>query len=132
MPPSKPIVGLVASKHRAERILTALEGAGLSRDDLSVLFADDPSSRGSTGPFIATGPMMAALNGAPAGVVSDGIAGALVRMGIHELEAQGYEAKINGGSILVSVHVDDHEERVLAKTILMEGRALDISPKVKR
>jgi hypothetical protein len=35
-------IGIVASQRQAERILTALEGAGLSKDDVSVLFAGDP------------------------------------------------------------------------------------------
>jgi hypothetical protein len=78
------------------------------------------------GPFIAAGPIMAALSGAAAGAAIGGIAGALIGMGIPELEAKQYEGKIVGGNILLSVHVEDSEERSRAKKIL-EGRgAVDV------
>src|SRR3954471_9093234 len=59
------------------------------------------------GPFIAAGPILAALSGAAAGATVGGIAGALIGLGIPEVEAKAYEGKIKGGSILVSVHVED-------------------------
>src|SRR5437763_4836936 len=42
------------------------------------------------GPFIAAGPIMAALSGAAAGAALGGITGALVGLGIPELEAKLY------------------------------------------
>lgn len=48
------------------------------------------------GPFIAAGPIFAALSGAAAGAAVGGIAGALVGMGIPEIEAKRYEGKIKG------------------------------------
>src|SRR5438270_1006300 len=59
------------------------------------------------GPFIAAGPIMAALSGAAAGAALGGITGALIGLGIPELEAKQYEGKIKGGNILLSVHVAD-------------------------
>lgn len=78
------------------------------------------------GPFIAAGPIMAALSGAAAGAAVGGIAGALIGMGIPELEAKQYEGKVKGGNILLSVHVDDRDERARAKKILEAGGATDI------
>jgi len=78
------------------------------------------------GPFIAAGPIMAALSGAAAGAAVGGITGALVGMGIPELEAKQYEGKVKGGNILLSVHVDDRDERARAKKILEAGGATDI------
>ena len=40
------------------------------------------------GPFIAAGPVMAALSGAAAGAAVGGIAGALIGLGIPEIEAK--------------------------------------------
>jgi hypothetical protein len=46
------------------------------------------------GPFIAAGPIMAALSGAAAGAALGGLTGALIGMGIPEYEAKRYEGKI--------------------------------------
>src|SRR5499426_4073467 len=70
------------------------------------------------GPFIAAGPIMAALSGAAAGAALGGIAGALIGLGIPEYEAKQYEGKLKKGNILISVHTDDRTERSRAKEIL--------------
>src|ERR1700749_3161839 len=49
------------------------------------------------GPFIAAGPIMAALGGAAIGAGVGGLTGALVGMGIPELEAKLYEGKLKAG-----------------------------------
>ena len=79
------------------------------------------------GPFIAAGPIMAALSGIAVGAAVGGITGALIGMGIPELEAKRYEGKIKDGNILISVHADDSEEVVKAKGIFESGRGTDIS-----
>jgi hypothetical protein len=79
------------------------------------------------GPFIAAGPILAALSGAAAGAAVGGITGALVGMGIPEIEAKQYEGKIKGGNVLVSVHVEDADERGKAKKLLERHGATDIS-----
>jgi hypothetical protein len=79
------------------------------------------------GPFIAAGPILAALSGAAVGAAVGGLTGALVGMGIPELEAKQYESKIREGNILVSVHTDDGTERNRASEILKRGGAHDIS-----
>src|SRR5438874_11385318 len=58
------------------------------------------------GPFIAAGPIMAALSGAGAGALAGGLTGALVGMGIPEYEAKRYEGKLRNGNILLSVHTN--------------------------
>ena len=57
------------------------------------------------GPFIAAGPIMAALAGAGVGGAVGGLTGALVGMGIPEYEAKRYEGRVKDGGILVSVHL---------------------------
>jgi hypothetical protein len=79
------------------------------------------------GPFIAAGPIMAALAGAGVGAAVGGLTGALVGMGIPEYEAKRYEGKIKGGNILISVHSEDSEERTRAKEIFERSGAHDIS-----
>ena len=79
------------------------------------------------GPFIAAGPIVAALAGAGAGAAAGGLTGALIGMGIPELEAKQYEGKIKDGNILLSVHTEDGKERDRAKKVLEAGGAEDIS-----
>src|SRR5215212_236107 len=52
------------------------------------------------GPFIAAGPIMAALSGAGVGGTLGGLVGALVGMGIPEYEAKRYEGRVKSGGIL--------------------------------
>jgi hypothetical protein len=79
------------------------------------------------GPFIAAGPIMAALSGAAAGAALGGLTGALIGMGIPEYEAKRYEGKVKEGNVLISVHAEDSTERNRAKTIFDEAGAEDIS-----
>lgn len=75
------------------------------------------------GPFIAAGPILAALSGAAAGATLGGVTGALIGLGIPEIEAKQYEGKIRDGNILLSVHVEDSKERARAKEILEQSGA---------
>jgi hypothetical protein len=79
------------------------------------------------GPFIAAGPLMAALAGAGIGGTIGGIAGGLIGMGVPEYEAKRYEGLVNKGGILLSVHSDSSEEVKRAEEILKSTGAEDIS-----
>jgi hypothetical protein len=79
------------------------------------------------GPFIAAGPIVAALAGAGAVGALGGIIGALVGMGIPEYEAKRYEGRIREGGVLVSIHCDGGEWVKRAKQSLRETGAQDIA-----
>jgi hypothetical protein len=79
------------------------------------------------GPFIAAGPIMAALAGLGVGGAVGGLIGALVGMGIPEYEAKRYEGRVKDGGILVSVHCDNSEWVGRAKEILKRTGAEDIA-----
>lgn len=79
------------------------------------------------GPFIAAGPLMAALSGAAAGAAVGGVAGGLIGLGIPEYEARTYEGKVRGGNILIAVHTDNGETEKRAKQIFEANQAHDIS-----
>lgn len=79
------------------------------------------------GPFIAAGPIMAALAGVGVGGAVGGIAGALIGMGIPEYEAKRYEGRVKQGGILLSVHSDSSEWTKRAKEILERTGADDVS-----
>jgi hypothetical protein len=79
------------------------------------------------GPFIAAGPILAALGGAAIGAATGGVAGSLIGLGMPEYEAKRYDAKIRGGNLLISVHTDDGDARRRAKDIFEQHDASDIA-----
>lgn len=79
------------------------------------------------GPFIAAGPIMAALGGAAVGTAAGGLVGSLVGLGMPEFEAKRYDAKIREGNILISVHAEDGKLKDLAKEVFKRNHADDIS-----
>ncbi len=79
------------------------------------------------GPFIAAGPVMAALAGVGVGGAVGGIAGTLIGMGIPEYEAKRYEGRVKEGGILLSVHSDNSEWTTRAKEILKRTGAQDVA-----
>lgn len=79
------------------------------------------------GPFIAAGPVMAALSGGAIGAGIGGIAGALIGLGVPEYEAKRYQGAVKEGGILISVHTDSAGRAKEAKRIFEESGAHDIS-----
>ena len=79
------------------------------------------------GPFIAAGPIMAALAGVGVGGALGGVTGALIGFGMPEYEAKRYAGRIDKGCILLSVHCDDADWTKKATEILKRTGAEDIS-----
>jgi hypothetical protein len=79
------------------------------------------------GPFVAAGPIMAALSGAAVGAAAGGLTGALVGLGMPELEAKRYQGKIESGNILVSVHTQVRDQRLRARDVFKRAGAGDIA-----
>jgi hypothetical protein len=78
------------------------------------------------GPFIAAGPIIAAMSGAALGATVGGIAGGLIGLGIPEIEAKRYEGKVRAGNLLISVHTENSQEIAQAKNIFTTAGAQDI------
>ena len=79
------------------------------------------------GPFIAAGPVMAALAGVGVGGAVGGLVGALIGLGIPEYEAKRYEGFIKAGGVLLSVHCNTSEAIKRAEDLLKRTGAEDIS-----
>jgi Protein of unknown function (DUF3341) len=79
------------------------------------------------GPFIAAGPIVAAIAGVGAGGAVGALTGALIGMGLPEYEAKRYQGLVKEGGILLSVHADDSDWAKGAKDILDRTGATDIS-----
>ena len=79
------------------------------------------------GPFIAAGPIMAALAGVGVGGTVGGVIGALVGLGLPEYEAKRYEGLLKAGGILASVHCDNSDWVGKAKDLMKATGAEDIA-----
>jgi len=79
------------------------------------------------GPFIAAGPILAAIAGAGVGGTVGGVAGGLIGLGIPEFEAHRYAEFIKEGGTLISIHVDNSNWEDKAREILEQNEARDIS-----
>lgn len=79
------------------------------------------------GPLLAAGPIMAALSGIAVGAAVGTMTGGLVGLGIPEIQAKAYDAKIQGGNVLVAVHTTDGRQVDLAKQIFTNNHVEDIA-----
>jgi hypothetical protein len=110
-----------------EGAVTGVSAGGALGGTLGLLAGIGALAIPGLGPFIAAGPLMAALSGAAVGAAVGGVTGALVGMGIPEIEAKQYEGKIKSGNILVAVHTEDGKEADRAKDVYKRLGATDVS-----
>jgi hypothetical protein len=110
-----------------EGAITGVAGGGVIGGTIGLLAGIGALAIPGLGPFIAAGPLMAALSGAAAGAAVGGVAGALIGMGIPEIEAKKYEGKLRGGNILIAATVANSDQEKLAKDIFRRQGAHDVS-----
>lgn len=79
------------------------------------------------GPFVAAGPILAALGGSGVGGGVGLLIGALTGLGIPEYEAKKYEDQLKAGRVLVSIEAKTDEELDRIKEILGEEGVEEIS-----
>ena len=120
-------IGHVKATKAPEGATTGATAGGVTGGVLGLLAGIGALAIPGVGPFIAAGPIMAALSGAAIGATTGGVVGALVGMGIPEVEAKRYEGKLKSGNYLIAVHVRDGEEKDRAKEIFKGAGAEDIS-----
>jgi hypothetical protein len=110
-----------------EGAIAGAAGGGVLGGTLGLLAGIGALAIPGLGPFIAAGPLMAALSGAAAGGAVGGMVGALIGLGIPEVEAKKYEGKLRSGAIVLAVHVHDREQQKRAEEVLRREGASDIS-----
>jgi hypothetical protein len=82
-----------------------------------------PMAIPGVGPFIAAGPVVAALSGVVLSATLGTISRSLVALGLAEPEATQYEGKVKEGNILLSVHTDDVGDIARARDIFEQAGA---------
>ena len=122
-----PELGAVKATKAPEGATTGAVTGGAIGGTLGLLAGIGTLAIPGLGPFIAAGPIMAALSGAAAGAAAGGVAGALVGLGIPEYEAKVYEDRIKKGGYLVAVHVEDGKKGDVVRDIMKNNDLENIS-----
>ena len=120
-------IGHVKATKAPEGATTGAATGGITGGVLGLLAGVGALAIPGVGPFIAAGPIMAALGGAAIGGATGGIVGALVGLGIPEIEAKRYQDKLKTGNYLIAVHAEDGDEKDRAKQVFKDAGAEDIS-----
>ena len=120
-------IGHVKATKAPEGATTGAATGGLTGGVLGLLAGIGALAIPGVGPFIAAGPIMAALSGAAIGATTGGVVGGLIGMGIPEIEAKRYEDKLKSGNYLIAVHAHDGDETSRAKEIFQSAGADDIT-----
>ncbi len=120
-------IGHVKATKAPEGATTGAATGGVTGGVLGLLAGIGALAIPGVGPFIAAGPIMAALSGAAVGATTGGVVGGLVGMGIPEIEAKRYEGKLKDGNYLIAVHAHDGDQVDRAKEIFKSANAEDIT-----
>jgi len=120
-------IGHVKATKAPEGATTGAATGGVTGGVLGLLAGIGTLAIPGVGPFIAAGPIMAALSGAAIGATTGGVVGGLIGLGIPEIEARRYVDKLKSGNYLIAVHVRDGDEKDSAKEIFKSAYAEDIS-----
>ncbi len=119
-------IGHVKASKAPEGVAAGAASGGVAGGVIGLLAGIGALAIPGVGPLIAAGPIMAALSGAAVGATAGGIAGGLVGLGIPEVEAKRYEDKLRKGNYVLSVHVNNDEERDRAKAIFEDAEADEV------
>lgn len=117
----------VKSSKASEGVTTGATTGGIVGGAIALLVGVGALAIPGIGMFIAAGPIMAALSGAALGAATGGIVGGLIGLGIPEIEAKIYDAKLRVGHFLISVHTQNSDEVERAKAIYTVEGAEEIS-----
>ena len=119
--------GHVKATKAPEGATTGATAGGVTGGVLGLLAGIGALAIPGVGPFIAAGPIMAALSGAALGATTGGLVGGLIGLGIPEIEAKRDEEKLRNGNFLIAVDAKDSDEVDRAKEIFKNARAEDIA-----
>ncbi len=119
--------GHVKATKAPEGATTGAVAGGVTGGVLGLLAGIGALAIPGVGPFIAAGPIMAALSGLAVGATACGLVGGLVGLGIPEYEAKTYAEKLQKGNYLVAARTLDGEHLDKVKDAFKAEGLEDIS-----
>ena len=123
-------VGVFQDVAWAKKGLDALRGAGLATESLSIIAKDGPEvvslietvlggggerlETSATGPLLAKGPIIGALQGEAGDLGKLGLAGTMRRVGFQAHDGRIFETLTARGGVLVAIHSEPRAADALA------------------
>lgn len=107
--------------------VTGAATGGLIGGSLGLLAGIGALAIPGLGPFIAAGPIMAALSGTAIGGSVGLVVGALAGLGMPEYEAKKYQNGLETGHVLICVHLTNSKQEEQAKQLLKKEGVKDIA-----
>jgi hypothetical protein len=123
-------VGVFQDGHWAQKGIDALKRAGLLPESITIMAKESPEVRtlieatlggpaerietSATGPLLARGPLVAALQGPARDLSKLGLSGTLRRVGFQAHDGRIFETLTARGGVLVSVHSEPRAADALA------------------
>ena len=107
--------------------VTGAATGGLIGGSLGLLAGIGALAIPGLGPFIAAGPIMAALSGSAIGGSVGLVVGALAGLGMPEYEAKKYQNSLETGHVLICVHLANSKQEEQAKQLLKQEGVKDIA-----
>jgi hypothetical protein len=123
-------VGVFQDVHWAQKGIDALKRAGLLPESISIMAKESPEvgalieatlggpadriETSATGPLLARGPLVAALQGPARDLGKLGLSGTLRRVGFQAHDGRIFETLTARGGVLVSVHSEPRAADALA------------------
>ena len=145
---TKKVIAVFSSREQAEKAANQLRQEGFDKEISVVVKDEQRQGRGETtmrddslvdgttigalggfalgagalvipgvGPLLAAGPIASALTGAAAG----GLGGALIDLGIPEVESKEYEGDIKAGKALIAVECDENRAKKATQVLQRNG-----------
>lgn len=84
------------------------------------------------GLFVAGGPLASAITGVAIGGTIGSIGGALISLGLSRLESKGLENFIKDKGYIISVHIKNPREQLIAKNIFVKNGAIKIYERTEK
>lgn len=126
-PGKKGTLGTEKHTKAPEGAATGATAGGIIGGSLGLLAGIGSLAIPGLGPFIAAGPIIAALSGSAVGGALGLLVGSLVGLGIPEYEAKKYESQLKQGFVLISINANDSKQIDRAKDVLQKEGAHDIA-----
>lgn len=134
----KAVICMAKTQTQAQVIISRLQHAGILADNISIVMSDQSTRYGQpanseslltllknigrlvipgVGFFLAAGPLISEIQKTPQST-HDGLAGALVSLGLPEHEANRYQDMVKSWGILIAFHAPDKDEAQRIREIL--------------
>src|SRR4051812_32771043 len=123
-------VGVFQDVQWAQKGIDALRRAGLAAESISIIAKESPEvsaliqatlgspgerlETSATGPLLARGPLVAAIQGSARDLSKLGLAGTLRRVGFQSHDGRIFETLTARGGVLVSIHSEPRAADALA------------------